>query len=52
MEVKIKADAFKYFSISKRTYLYDNVVIEQDDANIYPSDGVEVDNDRNVGLFR
>ena len=48
--IKIKADELRYFSNSKRTYLYENVEIIQGEATIYPTKGVEVDNDKNIAF--
>ncbi|MBG90660.1 MAG: hypothetical protein CL521_02460 [Actinobacteria bacterium] len=50
-KINITADELRYFSLSKRTYLYKNVKIKQKDAIVYPSKGVEVDNDNNIAYI-
>ena len=49
--VKIHAEKFKYFSTSKRTYLMDNVTIEQGKTTVYPKEGVWVDHDENIAYI-
>lgn len=45
----IKSDELRYFSNTKKTFLTKNVVIKQGSSIIYPQNGIEIDNDRNVG---
>jgi len=47
-KISITSNELRYFSTTKRTYLYKDVKILQDDATIYPLVSVEVDNDTNV----
>jgi len=49
--VTIKSDELRYYSVSKKTYLYNNVSIIQGEALIKPNKGVEVDNERNVAYI-
>jgi lipopolysaccharide assembly outer membrane protein LptD (OstA) len=46
--ISIKAGTLKYFSHTKKTYLRENVVIQERDVKIYPTKGVEIDHDKNV----
>lgn len=49
--ILIKSDELRHYSVSKRTYLYNNVSITQEDSVIRPRNGVEVDNDRNIAYI-
>ncbi|RAP33226.1 hypothetical protein DID75_02850 [Candidatus Marinamargulisbacteria bacterium SCGC AG-410-N11] len=50
--VKITADELRYFSLSKKTYLYDNITIKQKNTLIYPKKEVQVDNDKNIAYVQ
>jgi lipopolysaccharide assembly outer membrane protein LptD (OstA) len=49
--VTIKSDELRYYSVSKKTYLYENVSITQGESIIHPRKGVEVDNDKNIAYI-
>ena len=47
----IFSNELRYFGSTKRTYLYKNVKIVQDEAIIYPVMSVEVDNNENIATL-
>ena len=49
--VHITSDELRYFSESKRTYLYENVKIIQNNATVMPNEGVEIDNNENIAYI-
>lgn len=50
-KIKIKADNFKFFSISNKTYLTDNVTIQKEKTLIFPKEGVWVDTKENIAFI-
>ncbi|RAP39220.1 hypothetical protein DID80_00210 [Candidatus Marinamargulisbacteria bacterium SCGC AAA071-K20] len=49
--ITITSDELRYYSNTKKTFLTKNVVITQEDAIIYPNEGIEIDNDKNIGFI-
>ena len=50
-KINIKADNFKFFSISNKTYLTDNVTIQKNKTLIFPKEGVWVDIKENIAFI-
>jgi lipopolysaccharide export system protein LptA len=49
--IEITSDELRYYSNTKKTFLTKNVVIKQGDATIYPNEGIEIDNNKNIGFI-